>query len=184
MIIYLKKAFTALLATGLLISAVLVPAHAAVYLTVKPSGLTAESCYTPADAEAERALRIRSELMVIGLNCQASRFSGTSENLYNVYRQFVANHGSQFASYERQMLEYFIRSGSTDPETSLSELSAGFGNKLSLYVTQMRPDMFCYQYSKRLLTVKTMSKETFQQWAATSDASYPPTQAMCQAAQP
>ncbi len=180
----IMKPFCALILSLAALTLLPVTARAVVYLTVKPSGLTANACYTPADAEAERALRIRSELMVIGLNCQASRFSGTSENLYNVYRQFVANHGSQFASYERQMLEYFIRSGSTDPETSLSELSAGFGNKLSLYVTQMRPDMFCYQYSKRLLTVKTMSNETFQQWAATSDASYPPTQAMCQKAQP
>jgi hypothetical protein len=178
------KQFSTFVITLAMLTLLSGPARAVVYLTVKPSGLTANACYTPADAEAERALRIRSELMVIGLNCQASRFSGTTENLYNVYRQFVANHGPQFANYERQMLDYFIRSGSTDPETSLSELSAGFGNKLSLYVTQMRPDMFCYQYSKRLLTVKTMTSETFQQWAATSDASYPPTQAMCQAAQP
>lgn len=156
------------------------PSHALVKLTVGPSGYITSTCYTKADAEAEQALRLRSELMVIGLNCQASRYRGTDENLYGVYRQFVAVHGSQFAAYEKQMLDYFIRAGSTDPEHALGEMTASFGNSLSLGAAQTRPDMFCYQYSKHLLKVRKMNGDEFRQWVVSSYGMRPPTHEMCQ----
>ncbi len=153
---------------------------AAVRLTVNPSGVVTSSCYTPADAEAEQAIRLRSELMVIALNCQESRFRGTPENLYAVYRQFVFDHGTQFAAYEKQMLDYFARSGAADPEAGLNEMGTVFGNKLALGVASTRPDIFCYQYAPRVRTLSRMSDEKLRQWAIASYTSHVPTHPMCQ----
>jgi hypothetical protein len=154
-------------------------AMAGVKMTVKPSGYAKQTCFTKADAEAEQAIRIRSELMVIGLNCQASRFRGTSENLYGTYRQFTADHGPQFAAYEKQMLDYYRRAGAPNPESALNELGTSFGNKIALDVAKMRPDMFCYRYSPRMQKIKGMSAEQLRQWAATSYNSHPPTRPLC-----
>ncbi len=151
---------------------------AAMPTTAMAKGKT--GCFTPADIEAEQAIRIRSELMVIGLNCQASRYRGTSENLYAAYRQFTADHGPELAAYEKQMLDYYRRSGVKNPEASLNTLGTEFGNKISLDVAKMRPDMFCYQYSPRMQKTKGMSAEQFRQWAHTSYASHPPTHPPCQ----
>ncbi len=152
---------------------------AQVRITVNPSGYITSTCYTPADVEAEQAIRLRSQLMVIGLNCQESRYSGTQENLYAVYRRFVADHGPQFAAYESQMLNYFIRAGSGDPEADLARMSAEFGNKISLFATQTRTDMFCYKFSKQLLTVRHMNAGAFREWIAYSLSTHPVSHPMC-----
>jgi hypothetical protein len=154
-------------------------AQAGVRMTVEPSGYAKQTCYTKADAEAEQAIRIRSELMVIGLNCQASRFRGTPENLYMTYRQFTADHGPLFAAYEKQMLNYYRRAGAPSPDAALNELGTSFGNKIALDVAKMRPDMFCYQYSPRMQKIKSMSDEQVRQWAATAFVNHPPSRPMC-----
>jgi hypothetical protein len=154
-------------------------ARAVVKLTVNPSGVVTQSCYTPADAEAEQAIRLRSIMMVIGLNCQASRFRGTADNLYADYRQFVADHGERYAAYEKQMMDYFARGGSADPEADLNRMATEFGNAFSLDVAKMRPDMFCYQYSKSLLRVKNLNDDAFHAWVLTPDALHPPLHPMC-----
>jgi hypothetical protein len=154
-------------------------AQAGVKLTVKPSGYAARTCFTKADAEAEQAIRIRSELMVIGLNCQNSRYRETDENLYRIYRQFTADHGPLFAAYEKQMLNYYKRAGAPDPNAALNELGTSFGNKIALDVARMRPDMFCYRYAPRMQKIKTMSNAQVRQWAATAYADHPPSRPLC-----
>jgi hypothetical protein len=156
----------------------------AIDLTVKPSGVLVQTCYTPADAEAEQAVRIRTVLMVIGLNCQASQYRGTPENLYAIYREFVGDHGPQLAAYEKQMIDYFARAGSTDPESNLNEMSTAFGNQFALTVAQIRPDIFCYQYSKRLLKARALSADQFRQWVLEAEAGHPPSRPMCPADAP
>ena len=55
------------------------------------SSFAAASCYTMEEAEAEQGIRIHSELMVIGLNCQHMKFSDGT-NLYLEYREFTKEH--------------------------------------------------------------------------------------------
>ena len=137
------------------------------------------ACYTKAEAEAEQAIRIHSELMVIGLNCQHSRYSKSNENLYVSYRKFTEAHGKILAAYETQLMDYFKRTGSRNPESDLNTMRTTFANKISLDAAKMRPDMFCYQYSPRIEKVKAMSENDFHQWAATTYKTHPASHPLC-----
>lgn len=144
-----------------------------------PAALAAKSCYTMAEAEAEQGVRIHSELMVIGLNCQHVARAG-NKNLYQAYREFSAANGRVFAEYETRLLGYYRRTGRGDPEGALNTLRTEFANKISLDAAKMRPDMFCAKYAPRIQKVSTMDQAKLRRWAATFFPSHPVTQPICE----
>ena len=86
-----------------------------------PAQAKANSCYSPAEAEAEQGISIHSELMVIGLNC-THMGAKAGINLYGQYRQFTADHGDLFAAYEKILLKHFRETGSSNPEADMNAL--------------------------------------------------------------
>lgn len=135
-------------------------------------------CYTMAEAEAEQAIRIHSELMVIGLNCQYMRFSDGT-NLYREYRSFTSEHEDLFSGYEEQLVRYFKRQGE-DPEASINTLRTDFANKISHDVAKMKPDQFCNRYASRILKVSGFKDDDIKRWAATFYPSHPVSRPMCE----
>jgi hypothetical protein len=148
----------------------------ALAITVYPTII--DGCYTQVEAEAEQAIRIHSELMVIGLNCQHMTPAG-QKNLYQSYREFTSRHSDLFARYERTMLGYYARTKSTNPEAKLNTMRTEFANKIALDSARMRPDLFCGHYMPRIQRVSTMQKTDIQKWAATFFPGHPPSQPIC-----
>ncbi len=138
-----------------------------------------KSCYTLPEAEAEQGVRIHSELMVIGLNCQHMASAG-KKNLYQAYREFSAANGRVFAEYETRLLNYFKKSGVKDPEAALNTLRTEFANQISLDAAKMRPDAFCHQYAPRIQKVSTMNQAQLRKWAATFFPSHPVSRPVCE----
>lgn len=138
----------------------------------------AGACYKPVEAEAEQGIRIHSELMVIGLNCQ---HMGKREgmNLYSQYRQFTATHADLFAKYEEIMLHHFKANGVAKPEAQLNTLRTNFANKISNDVASMRPDVFCSRYAPRITKASSMQRNDVRKWAATIYASHPVSKPVC-----
>ncbi len=139
----------------------------------------ASTCYTQAEAEAEQGLRIHSELMVIGLNCQNMRFrDGT--NLYLEYRDFTQANVDIFAGYENRLMDYFRRRGDNDPEASLNTMRTFMANKISNSAARMKPDQFCNRYAGRIFKASSMDRSSLKQWASTIYPSHPVSQPICQ----
>jgi hypothetical protein len=138
------------------------------------------SCYTLSEAEAEQGIRIHSELMVIGLNCQHMAKAANNKNLYAAYREFTAKNGAVFAEYDNTMLGYFKRSGARDPEAALNTLRTQFANKISLDAAKMRPDLFCRAYAPRIQKVATMNQAYLRKWAGTFFPSHPVAHPICE----
>ena len=138
----------------------------------------AGTCYSKVEAEAEQGIRIHSELMVIGLNCQ---HMGKREglNLYGQYRQFTSDHADLFAKYEQIILEYFKKNDGGKPEAKLNTLRTGFANKISKDVATMRPDVFCSKYAPRITQASGMSQTDVRKWAATIYPSHPVSKPLC-----
>lgn len=136
-------------------------------------------CYAPGEAEAEQGIRIHSELMVIGLNCQHMG-KRVGMNLYGEYRQFTARHADLFAEYEDRMRSYFKKTGVSAPEASLNTLRTGFANKISNDAANMRPDLFCATFAPRMEAVVSMNDQQLRQWAATVYPSHPVSQPLCE----
>ena len=138
----------------------------------------ASGCYSALEAEAEQGIRIHSELMVIGLNCQHMG-ARQGMNLYSEYRQFTADHGGLFAKYEEILMSYFRRNGGGKPEASLNTLRTKFANKISNDVAAMRPDVFCSKYAPRIQKASAMDQNAVRRWAATIYASHPVSKPLC-----
>lgn len=136
------------------------------------------ACYTAAEAEAEQAIRIHSELMVIGLNCQHMTPTGW-KNFYTQYREITNNHQSLFSDYEQTLVGFYSRNGSGNGEKEIHNLRTGFANKVSTDAAQMRPDIFCATFAPRIPKVAQMSRAELQQWASTASQTQPLTQAVC-----
>jgi len=133
---------------------------------------SASSCYRAQEVEAENGIRIHSELMVIGLNCQHMTPAGY-KNFYAQYREFSARHGDLFATYEDVLMRHFKKNGKGSAEKQLNTMRTEFANKISQDSAKLRPDVFCSQYALRIPKAAGMSRDEVRQWAATV---YPGTQ--------
>lgn len=139
----------------------------------------ASACYSDKEAEAEQAIRIHSELMVIGLNCQHMGVRA-GHNLYGMYRQFTAEHADLFAGYEQVLLSHFKTRGADMPEKQLNILRTRFANTISQDVAMMRPDVFCARYAPRIVKASALSRADIQSWAATVYDEHPVTREPCE----
>ncbi|MGQ0527826.1 MAG: hypothetical protein ACT4OY_07375 [Alphaproteobacteria bacterium] len=138
-------------------------------------------CYSNKEIEAEQGIRIHSELMIIGLNCQhmATR---NGENPFGIYKTLTAQHADLFAEYETTMISYYKASGAAKPEASLNTMRTNFANKISHDAATMRPDIFCAQNIKRMDRISDMSREDLKQWAGTFNSAHPVSQPVCASA--
>lgn len=135
------------------------------------------ACYSAAQAEAEQGIRIHSELMVIGLNCQHMTPRGW-KNFYLQYREITNNHKSLFSQYEETLIDYYSSNG-LGGEKAFHNLRTGFANKVSTDAAQMRPDIFCATFAPRIPKVAQMSRAELRQWAATTAQTQPLSQTVC-----
>ena len=142
------------------------------------SAAQASQCYRPKEAEAEQGIRIHSELMVIGLNCQHMATAG-DKNLYDAYREFTGHYESLFATYEDILLEHFQENGAADPEAEINKLRTNFANKISNDAATMRPDLFCARYAPRISKAAKMDYRDVRKWAATIYPSHPVSKPLC-----
>ena len=138
----------------------------------------AQSCYSSTEAEAEQGIRIHSELMVIGLNCQAMG-ARRGMNLYGDYRQFTSDHSDLFARYETILMKFF-ESNNQNPEAELNTLRTKFANKISNDAADLRPDVFCSKYAPRILKAAEMDRTAVRKWAATIYPSHPVSRPLCE----
>lgn len=138
----------------------------------------AYSCYMAQEAEAEQGIRIHSELMVIGLNCQHMA-SANGKNLYQAYRDFTARHLTLLETYEKILLASFKKSGEARPVDRLNEMRTSFANKISNDSAKMRPDMFCQRYAPRIQKAELMREDDVRRWAATIFPSHPVSKPVC-----
>lgn len=135
-------------------------------------------CYTQSEAEADQGIRIHSELMVIGLNCQhmGMRYG---DNLYGTYREFTARHADLFETYESILMVFFGKNGDKNPEAALNLLRTRYANKISKDAAGMRPDIFCSKYAPRVIKAGAMSEKEFRVWASTIFDSHPVSYPLC-----
>lgn len=150
----------------------------AALLIILTAPANAASCYSKTEAEAEQAIRIHSELMVIGLNCQHMG-SRSGLNLYQQYRQFTADHGNLLAGYEQTLIDFFKKNGEARPEASFNTLRTNVANKISNDVAAMRPDVFCSRYAPRIIKASKMTEGDVRKWASTIYPTHPVSKPLC-----
>jgi hypothetical protein len=147
---------------------------------LSPAAFAGPACYSKAEAEADQGIRIHSELMVIGLNCQHMG-KRHGENLYRTYREFTARHGKLFATYEKLLVNFYRKTGVKNPEASLNTLRTQYANTISNNAAGMRPDVFCATYAPRIQKADKMNEREVRKWAATIFPEHPVSKPLCKA---
>ncbi len=142
------------------------------------SGPVSAACYSSQEAEAEQAIRIHSELMVIGLNC-AHLATANGNNLYLEHKKFTNKHSKLFERYEQIIMDHMRKNGTSNPDKAMHLLRTKFANKVSGDVAEMRPDIFCKSHASRIEKVSVMDELTFRKWAATPFEGHPVSQPLC-----
>lgn len=135
----------------------------------------ASNCYTATEAEAEQGIRIQSELMVIGLNCQHK-----VRGIYNQYRQMADKNSKLFEAYNNIMINYFEKIGVGNTEKEINSLRTTYANKISEIAAQLRPDVFCTKYAPRIEHVRDMSQRDLRKWATTYFPNHPLSKPICE----
>lgn len=136
------------------------------------------NCFSLLEAEAEQGIRIHSELMVIGLNCQHLTPPG-QENLYSQYRKFTAKNATLFSTYEMLLIKYFKKEGGGDAERQLHSMRTQFANRISNDAARMRPDAFCHTYAPRIAKAAVMDQAALHKWASTFFPGFGPSRPLC-----
>lgn len=131
-----------------------------------PSPAEAKAC-SPAVSEAEQGIKIHSELMVIGLNCQHMTPRGW-KNFYQQYREITAKNADLFAGYEQTLINFYSQSGDSNPEGRLNDLRTRMANQVSIDAAKMRPDVFCARFAPRIPKAAQMSRDDLRQWASSA----------------
>lgn len=145
-----------------------------VFLT--PS-LAFSKCYSRAEAEADQGIRIHSELMVIGLNCQAIG-ARHGLNLYGDYRAFTGQHADLFAQYEKILMGFYTKNGGAGKK-QLHDLRTTYANKISKVAASGRPDVFCARNAVRIDKAGAMTHEDLRRWASTLYPTHPVSYPLC-----
>lgn len=140
-----------------------------------------KACYSMTEAEAEQGIRIHSELMVIGLNCQHMWPTKDGQNLFQRYRLFTSEHANLFSGYDSTLLRFFIKNGYTNKqsEKKLNAIRTGVANRISNDAAKMRPDLFCKHYAPRIEQASKMPVAKIRKWAQTFFDSHPVSYPLC-----
>lgn len=93
----LARRLAAVVGVGLLISAAAVPAHAA-----------GSACYTQEEFEAEQAIRLHTEMMMVGLTC---RNVVPGKDLFQNYGAFTSKHRTSIQQAEKVLQAHFRKRG-------------------------------------------------------------------------
>lgn len=135
-------------------------------------------CFSMQEAEAEQGIRIHSELMVIGLNCQ-HLWPKNQKNLYTQYQDFTRTNAHLFSEYEKTLLRAYESEGMSNPEKHLHQVRTDFANKISKDAAVMRPDAFCATYAPRVPKAAKMTNAQIRKWASTIFPNHPVSHPVC-----
>lgn len=112
----------------------------------------AAPCYLPAEAEADQAIRLRADLMVIGETCKDPS-----------YARFLERNRDTLTAYEQILTEHFGRDGSKSPDASMQAYVAGLENEARLRAAAS--PSFCADAFELVATTQGMRPDELRSYA-------------------
>ena len=132
-----------------------------------------QTCYSPAELEAEHLLRLHSELMVITITC---RQGSEGESLTPAYTGFTKRNIATLHKAEHTLVNYFNEQGRSGQD-ELDHLRTKLANEFGQRIANMSSQPFCDAYRDKVLEYYRASPgaiETEIQRMDVSERSYIP----------
>lgn len=130
------------------------PGHAA-----KPA-----ACYTKAEFEAEQAIRLHSEMMVVGLKCH-KLFE--AKRPFHIYADFTSRNSKAIADFEKVLVAHLRKRGEANPTRAFDRLRTIIANDYARQSNMTATKAFCESKLDWLAQMSAMDTKAFRQHVVT-----------------
>jgi hypothetical protein len=111
----------------------------------------AEDCLSPVGLEAEQAIRFKTELMVVSELCRDGS-----------YTSFLWRNAGAIRDYQKQMIEFFIRSGNRDGVGALDSFETKLANEAMLRHARVPTEVLCLEKRNFLRSSGALDADAFR----------------------
>lgn len=120
-----------------------------------PAAAAAATCFQSADVEADQAIRYENELMVLSDTCGD-----------DTYREFTLRNRNAIIDYQKQMMNYFHRTGARSPQAALDTFLTRIANEEALRAAHELAPTVCSHAVTFLAEAKSLNMQEFRHRAA------------------
>jgi len=131
----------------------LVAGATALFVTLQYAGpaIAAVACFQSADMEADQAIRYENELMVLSDTCGD-----------DTYRDFTLRNRVAIIGYQKQMMNYFRRTGARRPQAALDSFLTQIANEEALRAARQPAQTVCNRAVTFLTEAKALGEREFR----------------------
>ncbi|EWY42316.1 hypothetical protein N825_18690 [Skermanella stibiiresistens SB22] len=122
-------------------------ATAACVLAASSSAWAKSVCYSPAEYDAEQAMRLHTELMVIGLTCNSVQ---QERKLFAKYQEFTTKHRVKLMGWEKTLIGHFRQTDKANPTRKFDDFRTVLANEIAQRAALLTPPVFCQSHSDRV----------------------------------
>ncbi|WP_051340704.1 hypothetical protein [Azospirillum halopraeferens] len=123
-------------------------------LSASASGRPA--CYSRAEHAAEQAIRMHTELMVIGLTCQSV---AAAENPFGKYQDFTIKHRAFISDQEKVLIEHFRKTARGNPTRAFDSFRTELANEISRRSAIVGTNIYCWNYVDRAKAALQLTRD-------------------------
>jgi hypothetical protein len=102
------------------------------------------ACYSAAEYDAEQAVRLHTELMVIGLTCNAIE---ADRKLFSKYQQFTTKNRTSLMNWEKVLIGHFRETDKSNPTRRFDDFRTVVANEIAQRSALLTPPVFCQTHS-------------------------------------
>jgi hypothetical protein len=113
-------------------------------LATSTSAWAKPACYSAAEYDAEQAVRLHTELMVIGLTCNAIE---ADRKLFAKYQQFTTKNRTSLLNWEKILIGHFGQTGKSNPTRQFDDFRTVAANEVAQRSALLTPPVFCQTHS-------------------------------------
>jgi hypothetical protein len=119
-------------------------------------GAAQAACYSPKEAAAEQAIRLHSEVMVVGLSCAVAMGDA---NLFAKYVDFTSRNAPDLRQHEQAMINFFAHHGEGNAKRRFDNWRTSIANAVSTRAALTSTQLYCNE--KRDLMTATDASYAF-----------------------
>jgi hypothetical protein len=113
-------------------------------LAASTSAWAKSACYSQAEYDAEQAVRLHTELMVIGLTCNAIE---ADRKLFSKYQQFTTKNRASLMNWEKVLIGHFRETDKSNPTRKFDDFRTVVANEIAQRSALLTPPVFCQTHS-------------------------------------
>jgi hypothetical protein len=153
--------------TGGKLRRLVVAATAACLLATSSSAWAKSSCYSAAEYDAEQAVRLHTELMVIGLTCNAIE---ADRKLFSKYQQFTTKNRASLMNWEKVLIGHFREIDKNNPTRKFDDFRTVVANEIAQRSALLTPPVFCRTHSDIVDHALSMSESDLKRYLSNEKA--------------